>query len=361
MMSSRAGSVNGLGRRPLGRRAGGFTLVELLVVIAIIGVLVGLLLPAVQAAREAARRMQCSNNLRQMILATLNYESTFKQIVPGPFDGHPNAVTAGGAPNPSGYPSNNTCCRAANRDGWSAQYKILPFMEGDNIHEVGFDAAPTWRYVVPNNSGESDVGQILVPGFYCPSRRPPTGYGSAKFGRTDYASNAGFYHGAPDSRVQFIPEAPLGRPAQGTRTRANGGLTRGRQGAIIWPGEGDKRVLADFTDGTSSSIVWSEKSLHPLEHGRDGGDNERWNNAGWDECVLRFHFPPKSDRDTYAPDRDAGQSTNWNRYFGAAHSGGLNAAFCDGSVRFFSFSVDPLTWMRMCLIDDGEVIDDSTL
>ena len=366
MLKCRAGSIWSLGnlRRVGNRRRRAFTLVELLVVIAIIGVLVGLLLPAVQAAREAARRMQCSNNLRQMILATMNYESSFNQIVPGAFDGHPNAVSASGEPNPSGYPANQpngVCCRAANRDGWSPQYKILPFMEGDNIYEVGFDAAPTWRYVTPNNSGENDVAQILVPGFYCPSRRPPTGYGSAKFGRTDYASNAGFYHGRPDSRVDFIPEMPLGRPQQGTRTRANGGLVRGRQGAIIWPGQGDRRVLADFTDGTSSSIVWSEKALHSLEHGRDGGDNERWNNAGWDECTHRYHFPPKSDRNTYAPNRDAGQPTNWNRHFGSAHSGGLNAAFCDGSVRFFSFNIDPLTWMQLCLIDDGAVIDASKL
>jgi len=361
MLDSHAGLGDDPSGRTCGRRAGGFTLVELLVVIAIIGVLVGLLLPAVQSAREAARRMQCSNNLRQMILATLNYESTFKQIVPGPFDGHPSALTAGLTPNPSGYPKNNVCCRAANRDGWSAQYKILPFMEGTNIHEVGRDVPPTWRYVTPNNAGEDDVARLFVSGFYCPSRRAPTGYGSAKFGRTDYASNAGYYHGRPDSRVDFIPEMPLGRPAQGTRTRANGGLTRGRQGAIVWPGEGDKRILTDFSDGTSNSIVWSEKSLNGLEHGRDGGDNERWNNAGWDECVIRYHFPPKADRSTYAPDRDNGQSTNWNRYFGSAHAGGLSAAFCDGSVRFFAFEIDPLTWMRLCLIDDGEIIDDSTL
>ena len=346
-------------RRTSGRR--GFTLVELLVVIAIIGVLVGLLLPAVQAAREAARRMQCSNNLKQMGLATLNYESTFRQMPPGPIDGDPRAINLDGSPNPSGYTNTNVCCRSATRSGWSAQYKILPFMEGNNVYDLGRDDPPTWRYVVPNNAGENDVAQQLVPGFYCPSRRPPTGYGSARFGRVDYASNGGFYHGAINSRVGFIPEPPLGRPAQGTRTRANGGLTRGRQGAIIWWGDGDRRVLADFTDGTSNSIVWSEKALAPTEHGRDGGDNERWNNAGWDECVVRWHFPPQSDRQTYAPDRDAGEGTNWNRHFGAAHPGGLNAAFADGSVRFFSFDIDPITWMNLCLIDDGQVINDPTL
>ena len=337
-----------------GRQRIAFTLVELLVVIAIIGVLVGLLLPAVQAAREAARRMQCSNNLKQICLASMNFESTFNKLPEGPMDGDPQAVGSGGDPNPSGYPENNVCCRAATRRGWSAQYRILPFMEGNNVYELGVDDPPVWP-VQSGAANENEVAQQLVSTFYCPTRRAPTGYHSAKFGRTDYAGNGGFYHGRPDSRVNFIPEAPLGAPAEGSRTRTNGGLVKTRGGAIVWPGEGDKRTLSGITDGTSHSIMFAEKALHPTQHGRDGGDNERWNNAGWDECVMRWHFPPKSDNDAYAPDPPE-SSTNWNRYFGAAHAGGLNAGFCDGSVRFYSFSVDAVLWKNLCVVDDGEVI-----
>ena len=338
-----------------------FTLVELLVVIAIIGILVGLLLPAVQAAREAARRMQCSNNLKQMGLASLNLESAYKHLPKGPFDGHPKAVDSSGAPAPLGYnyASGTTCCRAANRDGWSPQYHILPFMEQTNIYNLGVDVPPVvaGRGSPPNvppsgQGGENDVARALVSTFYCPSRRGPTAYRS-QFGRTDYAGCAGFYQGRPDNRLDFIPQAPLGAPAQPTRTAANGGLSGGRGGAIVWTGSGRKRTLGEITDGTSNSIIFSEKALHPSEHGRDGGDNERWNNAGWDECVVRWHFPPRPDQLTQTR-TDAG--TNWNRYFGSAHPGGLNAVAIDGSVRFFTFNIDANAWRQLCVIDDGEVI-----
>ena len=335
----------------------GFTLIELLVVIAIIGVLVGLLLPAVQNAREAARRTQCSNNVKQMTLAALNFESTYRKLPDGPIDGHTQAINQAGNPNTSGYPRNNSCCRAATRDGWSVQYKILPFMEGGNIYEMGRDDEPFWPSV-NGNGNENEVAQTYVSSFYCPSRRSPQGYGSG-FGRTDYAGNAGFYHGRPDSTVNLIPAAPLGAPAIGTRTRHNGGLAPGRGGAFVWAGLGDTRKLNGILDGTSNSIMFAEKSLHPTQVGRDGGDNERWNNAGWDECVMRWHFPPRHDNQaTQPPDPSA---TNWNRYFGASHGAGLYAGFCDGSVRFFSFQVDAELWMNLCVVNDGNVIKGESL
>jgi len=156
-----------------------FTLVELLVVIAIIGILVGLLLPAVQAAREAARRMQCSNNLKQIGLAFLNHESAYKFLPQGPYDGDPSI--GGDASNyvePVGTYEGSTCCNAATPKGWSHWFKILPFIEQNNVYNLAnFSLPPLHRNTSPggarpfNYNGEVSVSQALIPSYYCPSRR----------------------------------------------------------------------------------------------------------------------------------------------------------------------------------------------
>jgi len=113
--------------------------------------------------------------------------------------------------------------------------------------------------------------------------------------------------------------------------------------------------LVDIKDGLSHTIMFAEKALAFTEHGVDGGDNERWNNTGWDEDAVRWHFPPKSDANTYAPDRANGEDDNWNRYFGASHTV-IYAGLCDGSVPSYSFDIGALIWMNLCVIDDGATI-----
>ncbi|GIW96925.1 MAG: prepilin-type N-terminal cleavage/methylation domain-containing protein [Pirellulaceae bacterium] len=354
----------------------GFTLVELLVVIAIIGILVGLLLPAVQAAREAARRMQCSNNLKQIGLAILNFESAYKQIPPGPYDGDPRLPGMQYNEAPGQY-EGSTCCNAAHPNGWSQWFKILPFMEQTNVYNLAkFDTAPVHSTgeraaIDPDYNGENAVARALIPSYYCPSRRGPTAYGSAQFGRCDYAGCAGFYQGEimengtqsgwdPPIWQPQIPDPPLGLgPRRNERTVENFGNVGGRKGYFVWAAQGAKRRLGDVIDGTSNSIMCAEKALPSNRHGSDGGDNERWNNAGWDEDVLRWHFPPMADNDPRnRPYRDMVNQTGtvWRRYFGSAHPGGLNAVFGDGSVRFASFNVDATVWMYSCVIDDGQVV-----
>jgi prepilin-type N-terminal cleavage/methylation domain-containing protein/prepilin-type processing-associated H-X9-DG protein len=344
----------------------GFTLIELLVVIAIIAILIGLLLPAVQKVREAAARMQCSNNLKQIGLAFHNFESAYQYYPTGPYDGDPRLPGMVYNEPIGSYESGTTCCNAAHPDGWSQWFKILPFIEQDNVYRLArFDLPPIHTGRPTNYNGEDDVARALIKTYYCPSRRAPTGYGGALFGRCDYAGNAGYYQGEVHENWGDIPAPPLGMtPRRNERTPENFGDMPGRRGYIAWSAQGAKRRIADVTDGTSNSIIAAEKCLPPSRQGLDGGDNERWNNAGWDECVIRWHFPPKSDTDpsiiVVGQPTDPAANT-WRRYFGSSHTGGLNAVFGDGSVRFVRFGVDPIAFMRACVIDDGQVLDLSQL
>ena len=162
-----------------------FTLVELLVVIAIIGILIGLLLPAIQAAREAGRRMQCGNNLKQLGLGCLHHESTYGWY-----------PTGGWAWYWAGDPD-----RGAGRDqpgGWT--YTVLPFIECKGLHDMGTGQSQAQKMVAFAIRGGSPL-----PTFYCASRRPAKNYPNPTYNccnsnpiteaaRTDYAANAGLRH-----------------------------------------------------------------------------------------------------------------------------------------------------------------------
>ncbi len=353
-------------RRVVLRSRLGFTLVELLVVIAIIGILVGLLLPAVQQAREAARRMQCQNHMKQMSLAAMNFESAYRHLPNGGLDGDPQAIDSSGNPNPAGYNyaetpptyGGTTCCRAATRRGWNHFYKLLPYLEQTSVYNLGEDSPPFWPNVA-NNANEDLVAQSAIPTYYCPSRRSPIGYGSAGFYRVDYAGNAGFFQGEVIEGTGIVPPPPLGlTPIGDERANVNQGNESGRRGVIIWGGYGHKRKLADITDGTSNTIIFAEKCIPRTRQGADGGDNERWNNNGWDEDTVRWHFAPVSD--FVAPPFRPGSTnaTAWRRMFGSSHTSGLNAARSDGSVAFYSFQIDANTWRKLCVADDGEVFSE---
>lgn len=346
-------------------RRAGFTLVELLVVIAIIGTLVALLLPAVQTARESARRMQCANHLRQIGLGFQNFESTYRYLPKGPYDGDPSLPGMIYDEPAGSYESGTTCCNAASPNGWSHWFHILPHIEQSNVHNLAnFGLPPIHSGRPADYNGEDSVARVLIPIYYCPSRRKRTGYGAGPLGRSDYAGCAGFYQGEVHEGWGDIPAPPIGMsPRRNERTPENYGNTPGRKGYIVWPAQGALRRSSEVTDGTSNSIMAAEKHLPRTRHGTDGGDNERWNNAGWDECVIRYHFPPMSDQDKRAIVTGSVSNPNdgsnvWRRYFGSSHPGGLNAVFGDGSVRFISFTVDSVAWMRACVIDDGETSGD---
>jgi len=362
---------------PGGSRRGrsGFTLIELLVVIAIIAVLIGLLLPAVQAAREAGRRAQCSNQLKQIGLGFLNFESTYGHLPQGPFDGHPQAVDPSGNPVPAqsiydetgGYES-ATCCNALHPDGYGQFFKILPYLEQQPLYNLAnFTIPPIYSDPRPANfAGQDSIALIAVPGYYCPSRRAPQIYNKTT-SKNDYAGCAGFFQGemyeCQDSSNRWVPAPPNGlTPYKNERDVVNQGDTGGRKGAIVHGARG-KRRLSDFIDGTSNSILAAEKSLPDDRHGSDGGDNERWFNAGWDEDAIRFHFPPVADATAPSlnghcqnPSSPKTGGTLWRRMFGSSHPGGINAVLGDGSVRFLKFNIDPGTMRKLSVIDDNEVL-----
>src|SRR5689334_17239078 len=190
--------------RPFSERIGrprvGFTLVELLVVIAIIGVLVALLLPAVQTAREASRRSSCSNNLRQLTLAQLNYESTFKTLPPGSTGGGYLAANSFQAP---WADPQRSCCPWGH---FSWAIIILPFVEQQALYsQVDFTRLAYASRIMEHNGGAAAASSIIDRGpagdpfhlivsqstpktFMCPSARPVPG---VRKGQKDYGINGG--------------------------------------------------------------------------------------------------------------------------------------------------------------------------
>lgn len=335
-------------RKSFGRRPG-FTLVELLVVIAIIGILVGLLLPAVQAAREAARRMQCSNNLKQMSLAALNYESANRRF--------PARQSGAGYNHAGGH-----------RMRLSIFVSILPYIEQNARYEAIL-AAPNvvpWANHVNFN--------LQIPGFLCPSdafnpTTDPRGAGAPN-GKSSYASNGGDGYVASVLSPAERTDALQGTLAA-TRPMANRGVF----------GRFDFQTIGSISDGTSNTLMFAERSIPTdrLGKGMVMVDAAATNLATYSPLSCRAYWFGTQYAPTAAPftqDTSSGHrwadgvaffanfttilppntascllgNPNWasgGGHFGpgiwtpsSEHTGGVNAANCDGSVRFLSQSID---------------------
>ncbi|MFO0930424.1 MAG: DUF1559 domain-containing protein [Gemmataceae bacterium] len=290
---------------PRGRAA--FTLIELLVVIAIIAVLIGLLLPAVQKVREAAARMQCTNNLKQIALAMHGYHDTYQAL--------PNAGSDG---------PNTSCCNATTRVGWTWMFHLLPYIEQTNVYNLPDTTA-----------GNTAVAQTAIRIYYCPSRRQPTLYSNG--GRSDYAANGG--------------RNMAGEGVEGMLMRQ--WRSPGSTKPVNAPIEQTRR-MTDVADGLSNTILVGEKQVHSTVLGSAGGDNEVWNNSGWDQDHVRFGEDVPQPDDQHPNSK---QPTFWSTRFGGSHTGGFNAAMGDGSVRSVRYGLDAATWLRLCLINDGQVVN----
>jgi prepilin-type N-terminal cleavage/methylation domain-containing protein len=326
--------------RPTRVRRQGFTLVELLVVIAIIGILVALLLPAIQAAREAARRTQCINNQKQLGLAAMNYLSGRKNFPVG-LTGPP--MLTGG----------RITYKSPENAFSNVMVELLPYIEQQNL-QANFDKSqPTGNFSGPNttspNGPYSTIASQIIVNFRCPSTQLPpqnevSGY---VFGTNDYAGNGGtrIYHPGADSRLKYAAAKSV-----------NDGLFN-----LVEPNDVGV-AIRQVTDGMSKTLMFGERNHEDPEFDRiyptyplAGWCGWAWtsvinsvgDNLGHTAVPINYMVPAGSPGDDEINDRIGA--------FGSYHPGGANFCKADCSVDFYSDSMDLTVLQALSTIRGGEV------
>ena len=319
-------SGGGKGRQP------GFTLVELLVVITIIGILISLLLPAVQAAREAARRVQCQNHLKQLGLAMLNHENAHGFLPSAGWGfiwtGDPDAGTGVGQPG-----------------GWSSC--VLPYIEQQALYELGRDDQPGDQVSTTQREGSVQRDQTPLAVFNCPTRRR-----AVVFTRT---------RNRQYSNSNQLPQAAgLDYCANSGDTIVYGG--NWPRDSTPWDGNGISHSgavveMANIRDGASNTYMLGEKYIGPDQYFNgldDGDDHGMYEGHGVD--TYRWCSNDPSLNRVYPPEQERPGVMRWWS-FGSPHSAGCHFAFCDGSVHVINYSIDREIHRRLGNRKDGLPIE----
>jgi prepilin-type N-terminal cleavage/methylation domain-containing protein len=328
-----------MNHRPLKREA--FTLVELLVVIAIIGILIALLLPAVQAAREAARRMQCANNLKQLGLALHNYHDVHKQFPLGAVHHQPYAF---------GTPSND--------NHGSLLVALLPFIEQQNLYDnCDFTTDTMFNSTI---SGGQKVHEVWVTAYLCPS---DGGQDYIANGNPLYPSTTGLKlatsNYAASMGNQWFSPCAFGANMFGTGSAIHGHNEDGSLISGVFSHTAWGASIADIRDGTSNTIALGEIRPSCSWHARDGWMHV---NSLWFATTCPINYNNCENEPDYDPScAPAGGAWSCDMGFKSRHTGGCQFVLADGSVHFLSENIDYDTYQRLGDRRDGQVIDASAL
>lgn len=315
----------------LSRKA--FTLVELLVVLAIILLLMALLLPAVQRVREAANKLVCANNLRQIGQAVNLYLASNQQLYPSGGGDNPLPRTL----NPIGLPSSRL------EQDWGWMYQILPYLDQENLWKLRSNNSTVPSYVSPfgiDPFADAEIVSTPVETYFCPSRRSPMAFNTenGKRALNDYAGNYGAFTLYLESGEYHSPCANAlgyqeGKPQNPFR---NGIFVKSR----FFKGTGhtltaiDSSIhVRDVSDGMANTILAADKRINATYlNEAKFGDTDGFT-AGYIADTLRSGaLPPARDFN----DEKANAASD---RFGSAHLYGINAVFCDGSVRTISYNI----------------------
>jgi prepilin-type N-terminal cleavage/methylation domain-containing protein len=319
------------------RRISGFTLIELLVVIAIIAILIALLLPAVQQAREAARRTQCKNNLKQFGLALHNYHDTHLMFPFGllcdPCDDNCDVRFPG-----AGY--------AGYESGFSWGYYLLPFVEQTNLYNQlnsKYNGGSGFMSGERNNGVGVPEGKLAISVFKCPSSPIPPQVTALTINGTE---SGGFYADSViiENRRSTMNPIMIGYATSDYKASA-GWMEHGMFNTLedtVGDGTGPACVqIRDITDGTSNTLGLGESSYF--------GSTDEWPlalGAAFDTEQVMGHTDANGILNTTFDDDS----------FFSFHTGGAHFVFGDGSVHFISENIDAFTYFYLGERDDGQVI-----